>query len=207
MSRYTGPKLRLCRREGINLFGSEKYNMTKKAYIPGMHGPKGNFSKPSEYARQLREKQKLKRVFGLNERQLQNYFDKAAKKKEITGNALLKLLEMRFDNVVYRAGFARTRAQARQIVNHGLLKVNGTKVSVPSFNVKVGDKFEVVERAKKSKLFEELKPSEDNKKKSISASWITPDVKNLTAQVVRPLEIEDLEKGIQTNLIVEYYSK
>jgi len=104
MSKYTGPKYRLCRREGVNLFGNEKFNSKKKPYAPGMHGPKGSFAKPSEYAKQLREKQKLKRLYGLNERQLLNYYKVASKKKEITGNALLKMLEVRLDNVQVQVG-------------------------------------------------------------------------------------------------------
>ena len=123
MSRYTGPKCRLCRREGVSLCGKEKCALKRHNYIPGQHGPKGSFAKKSEYARQLREKQKLKRLFGVTERQMGNYFKKATAQKDITGDALMKLLETRFDNVVYRAGMAKTRAQARQMVNHGLFKV------------------------------------------------------------------------------------
>jgi small subunit ribosomal protein S4 len=203
MSRYIGPKSRLCRREGVCLCGREKCPVrTKKNYFPGMHGQKGSISKPSEYARQLREKQKLKRLFGVTERQLQNYFDEAAKKKEITGHALLKILETRFDNVVYRAGFAKTRAQARQMVNHGLMNLNGRKVNIASHQVKPGDKFEVVNRAKKSKLFADLE-----NQKFAPASWVKADYKNLNGEMVRPLEIDDLEQIIQHNLVVEYFSK
>ena len=202
MSRYTGPKSRLCRREGVCLCGREKCAIKKKNYIPGMHGLKGSLGKPSEYARQLREKQKLKRLYGVTERQLANYFGEASKKKEITGNALLKLLEMRLDNIVYRAGMAKTRNQARQIVNHGLLKVNGRKVDVPSFQVKVGDKIDVIDRAKKSPLFANL-----DKQKFAPAKWMKVDYKALNAELTRTLELEDLEKVVQTNLVVEYYSK
>lgn len=202
MSRYTGPKSRLCRREGICLCGREKCAIKKKSYIPGMHGLKGSLGKPSEYARQLREKQKLKRLYGVTERQLENYFNEAAKKKEITGNALLKLLEMRLDNMVYRAGLAKTRNQARQIVNHGLIKVNGRKVNVPSFQVKVNDKMEVIDRAKKSPLFGGLE-----KQKFAPAKWLKVDYKAMTAELTRLLEVEDLEKVVQTSLVVEYYSK
>jgi small subunit ribosomal protein S4 len=203
MSRYIGPKSRQCRREGVCLCGREKCPVrTKKNYIPGMHGQKGSISKPSEYARQLREKQKLKRLFGVTERQLQNYFDEAAKKKEITGHALLKLLETRLDNVIYRAGFAKTRPQARQMVNHGLISLNGKKASIASNQVKPGDKFEVANRAKKSKLFADLE-----NQKFAPASWIKADYKNLNGEMVRPLEVEDLEQIIQHNLVVEYFSK
>jgi small subunit ribosomal protein S4 len=170
--------------------------------MPGMHGQKGSISKPSEYAKQLREKQKLKRLFGITERQLSNYFEEASKKKEITGHALLKLLETRLDNVIYRAGFAHTRAQARQMVNHGLMKLNGRMVNIPSHQVKVNDKFEVKEQMKKSKLFADLE-----KQKFAPAAWIKADYQNLSGEMTRPLEIEDLEQIIQHNLIVEYFSK
>ena len=167
-----------------------------------MHGPKGSVSKPSEYARQLREKQKLKRIYGVTERQLSNYFIEASKAKEITGNALLKLLENRLDNIIYRSGFAKTRAQGRQMVNHGGFKVNGKKVSIPSFQVSVGDKFEVIDRLKKSKLFAEL-----DKQKYAPAKWLNVDYTKLNGEVARPLEQEDLDKVVQTSLVVEYYSK
>jgi small subunit ribosomal protein S4 len=202
MSRYTGPKSRLCRREGVCLCGRDKCALKKKGYIPGMHGQKGNIAKPSEYSRQLREKQKLKRLFGITERQLGNYFKEAAKKKEITGHALLKLLETRLDNVIYKSGLAKTRAQARQMVGHGLFKLNGQKVTIPSHQVKVADKFEVKEQAKTSKLFADME-----KQKFAPASWIKVDYKNLSGEIVRPLEIDDLVQIIQQNLIVEYFSK
>ena len=202
MSRYTGPKSRLCRREGICLCGRAKCAINKKNYKPGMHGQKASLGKPSEYARQLREKQRLKRLYGVTERQLSNYFDEAAKRKEITGNALLKILETRLDNVVYRAGFAKTRAQARQMVNHGLFSVNDVRVNIPSFQVKVGDKLNVVDRVKKSPLFEGL-----DKQKFAPAKWMKADYKALSAEMIRAIETEDLEKAVQTSLIVEYYSK
>lgn len=200
--RYTGPKSRLCRREGICLCGREKCASKKKSYIPGQHGPKGNFSKKSEYARQLREKQKLKRLYGITEKQMVNYFAKASNAKEITGNALLKLLETRLDNVVYRAGLAKTRRMARQMVGHGLLKVNGIRVNIPSFQTKIGDKVEALERTKKSKLFADLE-----KQKFAPAKWIKADYKNISAEVSREIENNELEQVIERSLVVEYYSK
>jgi small subunit ribosomal protein S4 len=167
-----------------------------------MHGQKGSISKPSEYSRQLREKQKLKRLFGITERQLSNYMEVAFKKKDITGHALLKLLEQRFDNVLYRAGYAHTRPQARQMVNHGLFKVNGRRVDIPSCQIGVGDKFSVIDRAKKSKLFADLE-----KQKFAPAKWVKVDYKELSGEITRPLEVEDLEQIIQHTLIVEYFSK
>lgn len=202
MSRYTGPKCRHCRREGISLCGSEKCALKKKNYKPGIHGPKGSFNKPSEYSRQLREKQKLKRLYGTNEKQLRNYYDKASKKREITGVALLKELENRLDNVIYRAGFANTRYQARQMVTHGHFKINGVRMDVPSYQVKAGDKFEVLDRLKNSPLYAELE-----KQKFAPAAWIKVDLKKGNGEIVRQVEEEDLDKVIQTNLVVEFYSK
>ncbi len=202
MSKYTGPKYKQCRREGINLFGNEKFNLKKKNYAPGIHGPKGSFAKPSEYSKQLREKQKLKRMFGITERQMVNYYKKASAKKEITGNALLGLLETRLDNVVFKAGFSKSRPQARQMVGHGLFKVNGHRVTVPSHQIKTGDKLEVLERRKSSALFAELA-----KQKFGPAKWIKADFAKLNAEITREPEMEELEKAVQTNLVVEFYSK
>jgi len=202
MSRYIGPKSRLCRREGICICGREKCAVRKKNFKPGMHGQKGSISKPSEYARQLREKQKLKRLFSVTERHLSNYFDKAAKTKDITGHALLKLLETRFDNAVYRAGLAKTRAQARQMVNHGMFHLNGKRAAIPSIQLKVGDKFEVRERSRKSPLFAELE-----KQKYAPAKWLKVDIKTYSGQIERMPELEDLDQAINHSLVVEYYSK
>jgi len=202
MSRYTGPKARIVRREGLNVFGSEKYNLKKKNYRPGMHGPKGNVSKPSEYARQLREKQKLKFMYGVTERQMGNYFKKAAKAKDITGNALFKLLEYRLDNVLYRAGMGKTRNQTRQMVTHGLIRLNGRRVKTPSIHVKIGDKFDVIDRAKSSPLFADLE-----KQKFAPAKWVKVDYKALNGEVMRAIEPDELEQAISSSLIVEFYSK
>lgn len=202
MSRYTGPKCRQCRREGISLCGSEKCALIKKNYAPGQHGQKKSFSKPSEYARQLREKQKLRHMYGVSERQLRNYYTKASKKREVTGNALLKELEARLDNVIYRSGFAKTRPQARQMVNHGHFRINGVRMNVPSYQVKAGDKFELVERVKGSNLYSEL-----DKGKFAPPAWLKVDLKQRGGEVTRQLEDEDLDKVVQTHLVVEFYSK
>lgn len=196
--------MRLVRREGINLFGNEKFdaNKIKRNFKPGMHGPKGSFSKKSEYAKQLREKQRLKIMFGINERQLFNYYKKASKMKEITGNALLKLLEKRLDNVIFKAGFAKSRPQARQLVSHGLFKINNQKINVPSYQVETGDKFEAIGRIKKSKLFSDLE-----KQKFAPAKWVKVDYKTLTGEITRDLEPQELEQGVQASLVIEYYSK
>jgi small subunit ribosomal protein S4 len=167
-----------------------------------MHGQKGSISKPSEYARQLREKQKLKRLFGVTERSLSNYFDKASKTKDITGQALLKLLETRFDNAVFRAGFAKTRAQARQMVNHGMFRLNGKRAAICSIQLKEGDKFEVRERGRKSPLFAELE-----KQKFAPAKWLKVDYREYSGEIERMPEAEDLDQAINHSLVVEYYSK
>lgn len=202
MSKYTGPKYRQCRREGVNLFGNEKFNLKKKNYAPGIHGPKGSFTKPSEYAKQLREKQKLKRMFGITERQMLNYYKKASSKKEVTGTVILNILETRLDNVIYKSGFSKSRPQARQMVGHGIFKVNGKKVTIPSFQVKTGDKIEVIEKRKSSPLFADLA-----KRKFGPAKWIKTDYTKLNAEIMREPEVEELEKSIHTNLVVEFYSK
>jgi len=208
MSKYTGPKCRLCRREGTKLYlkgercESQKCAIVRKNYAPGMHGPKGSFSKKSEYARQLREKQKAKRIYNLGETQFEAYYEKASKAAEITSEALLKLLETRLDNVIYRAGFASSRNQARQLVGHGLVKLNGRKVSIPSVQVKVGDKFEIKPAMKNGAVF-----SETTKKKDTSPSWLNVDLKSLNGEVMRRPEKAELESSIAGHLIVEYYSK
>lgn len=202
MSKYTGPKAKICRREGCNIFGNEKFNKIRKNYAPGVHGPKGSFSKPSEYAKQLREKQKLARIYGVTGKQLRRYYNEAAKRREITGDVLLKILEKRLDNVIFRTGFAKSRPQARQMVNHGLFKINGVRVTIPSYRVRVGDKFEVTEKIKQSKLFEDVK-----KQKYAPSKWMKLDEKNIAGEITRELETEDLDKIVQTNLVVEFYSK
>lgn len=196
--------MRLVRREGMNLFGNEKFegNKIKRNYKPGMHGPKGSFSKKSEYSKQLREKQRLKIMFGITERQLFNYYKKAGTMKEITGNALLKLLETRLDSVIFKAGLAKSRPQARQMVSHGLFTVNNRKINVPSYQVMTGDKFEAIGRMKKSKLFADLE-----KQKFAPAKWVKVDYKTVSGEVTREVEPQELEQGVQASLIVEYYSK
>ncbi|KKQ71938.1 MAG: 30S ribosomal protein S4, small subunit ribosomal protein S4 [Candidatus Peregrinibacteria bacterium GW2011_GWC2_39_14] len=205
----TRPVCRLCRREGEKLFlkgarcESQKCALVKKNYAPGQHGPLAKKGRgKSEYGRQMREKQKAKRIFGLNERQFHNYYKVAVKTEGVTGIAFLNLLEKRLDNVIYRAGFATSRAQARQIVNHGLCHINGKKVATASYGVKVGEKFEIKEKLRGSKLFETAKASKFNPPK-----WIKVDLKSLTGEIVAEPDKDDFEKSIQTNIIIEYYSK
>ena len=203
--RYTGPKARLCRREGINLFGSPKYQklLQRNPNIPGMHGG-ARVGKLTEYARQLREKQKAKRAFGISEQQFRNYFSRASRSKGITGDILLQLLERRLDNVIFRAGFALTRAQGRQFASHGLFLVNGRRIDVPSYEVRLGDIIEVRDSQKNSVVFqknlEELSTYE-------APSWLSVDRKK------KSLEIKDFpvqshyEQFITPQLIVEFYSR
>jgi small subunit ribosomal protein S4 len=205
MSRYTGPKGRLVRRFGVNIFGSSKLDklLERRPHGPGQHGNARRRGKDSEYKRQLVEKQKLRFMYGLTERQLRNVYKRAAANQEPTGVALLKYLERRLDNVIYRAGFASTRAQARQMVSHGLLMLNGRRVNIPSIQVRAEDKIQVREKSIDSPLFAEIKIAKD-----LSPSrWIKISQKDLSIQVSDLPTEDDLEKLIQTNLIIEFYSK
>ncbi len=206
MARYTGPSCRLCRREGQKLFlkgercYSTKCAMDKKSYAPGQHGQ--SRKKLSDYGHQLREKQKAKRFYGILETQFRNYFDKAAKKKGITGENLLIMLETRLDNAVFRMGFASSRKEARQLVLHGHFTVNGHKENIPSFAVKEGDVIKVKEKSTSSPKFKEIKDM------SISVpAWITVDVDKLEGKVVAMPRREDIDTPVAEHLIVELYSK
>jgi len=205
MSTYRGAKAKLCRRLGINLFGSPKYDkiLTKKGYPPGAHG-RSKFSKKSEYGRQLEAKQKARFMYNLTEKKFKQYYEKADKMPGITGEELLRLLERRLDNVIFRAGFAVTRFQSKQMASHGLFKVNGRRVDVPSIMLKEGDLIEVRERSKKSKLFEN---NLEANKKYAAPGWLEVDNKKLTIKVKRLPEKDELEQAIDSQLIVEFYSK
>ncbi len=207
MGRYTGPRCRLCRREGTKLFlkgdrcYSDKCAMNRRSYPPGQHGRYRR--RLTGYAIRLREKQKLKRIYGVREEQFRRYVEEAQKVKGRTGTALLKILEERLDNVVYRAGFAASRAQARQLVSHGHFLVNGRVTDIPSYRVEPGDVIEVKPQSK-DKLRELIKEAAD--KRSVP-SWLTRDLENLRIQVNSEPAEEDLDKSIDTNLIVEFYSR
>jgi small subunit ribosomal protein S4 len=208
MARYTGPKVRICRRDGISIAAFGNYEgaamkaAQKKNYPPGMHGKKGTFAKPSEFGKQLREKQKAKRIYGVLERQFKNYYKRAIKSTEATDFTLLKMLEKRLDNVVYRAGIADTRRQARQIVTHGLIKLNGRRVNVPSIEVAVGDKLEVRDRTKKSPLFKDI-----IERKPKAPKWLNVDLKTLSCEIAKEPVQEDMEHVFDAQMIVEFYSK
>ena len=203
--RYTGPKARLCRREGVNLFGSPKYQkiIGRSPNIPGMHGGK-RLGKMTEYAKQLREKQKAKRMFGLSEKQFRNYFQKADDSKAVTGEKLLELLESRLDNAVYRSGMAMTRMQARQFVSHGLFTVNGRRVDVPSIVVKKGDVIAVRASKKGSPVFKQN--AEENETYDVP-DWLSVDNKKLSIEILGTPEAKHFEALINTQPIVEFYSR
>lgn len=200
-------KCRQCRREGEKLFlkGEKCYvkcTFVKRGYAPGQHGMSRR-KKPSDYGIMLREKQKVKRIYGVQEKQFENYFNKAAAKKGVTGEVLLQLLESRLDNLIYRMGFASSRNQARQLVSHGLFAVNGRKTDIPSRTLKPGDSVEVLKNKAKLTYFETVK----NSKPREEASWVTTDLKNLKGTFVSLPIREQLDPNIQEQLIVEFYSK
>ena len=206
MARYTGASCRLCRREGQKLFlkGERCYSvkcaMEKRNFAPGQHGQ--SRKKLSEYGVQLREKQKAKRFYGLQETQFRNLFDKAVKKKGITGENLLIMLETRMDNVVFRLGFASSRKEARQLVTHGHFTVNGKKLDIPSAMISPGDVVKVKEKSTNSPKFKEIKEM------SISVpAWMTVDVEKLEGKIVALPRREDIDTPVAEHLIVELYSK
>ena len=206
MARYTDANCRLCRREGQKLFlkgdrcYSTKCAMERRGYAPGQHGQ--GRSKASDYALQLREKQKTKRFYGLQETQFRNLFDKADRKSGITGENLLIMLETRLDNVVFRLGFASSRKEARQLVNHGHFTVNGKKVNIPSYTVKPGDVIKVKEKSTNSPKFKEVKEM------TITVpEWVSVDVEKLEGKVLSVPTREQIDTPIAEHLIVELYSK
>ncbi len=207
MARYTGPSCRLCRREGQKLFlkgercYSTKCAVDRRSYAPGQHGQSRRV-KITEYGLQLREKQKAKRFYGLMEAQFRNYFDKASKKAELTGENLLIMLETRLDNVVFRMGFASSRKEARQLVTHNHFTVNGKKVNIPSYQVSAGDVIKVREKSASSPKFKEIRDM------SISTpSWISVDTDKLEGKVLSLPLREEIDTPVAEHLIVELYSK
>ncbi|MEZ0536778.1 30S ribosomal protein S4 [Caldicellulosiruptoraceae bacterium PP1] len=208
MSKYLGPDCRLCRREGAKLFlkgdrcYTEKCSIVRRNYAPGMHGMEKK--KLSEYGLQLREKQKVKRIYGILEKQFRRYFEMAERMKGIAGENLLSLLERRLDNVVFRLGFAASRGEARMLVSHAHFTVNGKKVNIPSYLVKPGDVIEVKETSKSSPRFAEIK---EKHAKKTSPKWLEKDSENLIGRVIALPVRDDIDMPIQEHLIVELYSK
>lgn len=200
MARYTGPKRRLSRREGLALFAKDAKALEKKGAVPpGQHGM-GRRRRISEYGVQLREKQKAKRFFGILEKQFKRYFVEASKVRGATGLALLRTLETRLDNVVYRLNFAKSRAGARQMVSHGHIKVNGKKVNIPSFKVVINQTIEISSQMRDNT---QVKKSLDEE--STLPEWL--ERKATVGKVLRMPEREEMEQSIDEQLIVEYYSR
>ena len=228
MARYTGPVCRLCRREGTKLFlkgdrcygpmcacnrraasvgggerGGRGASAERRPTTPGEHG-QARARKQSEYGIQLREKQKARRTYGMMEGQFKRTFSRAERMKGITGENLLILLELRLDNVIYRLGLASSRAQARQLVLHGHFRVNGKKVTIPSYQVKVGDVIGVKENKQDNKFFSELKQM---KKPTNLPKWLDFDTATLSGKIISKPQREDIDMNIQEHMIVELYSK
>lgn len=206
MARYTGPSCRLCRREGEKLYlkgercFSEKCTLNKKSSAPGQHGSRR--IKVSSYGIQLREKQKVKRYYGMLEKQFRQLFEKAEKMPGITGENFLGLLELRLDNVVYRMGLANSRKEARQLVTHGHFALNGRKADIPSMTLKVEDVIQVKEKSKSSLKFKELM------EKAVTVpNWIEADNEKLEGKIIALPAREDIDLPIEEHLIIELYSK
>jgi small subunit ribosomal protein S4 len=208
VARDLGPKCRICRREGMKLFLkgerclTEKCAIERRSYPPGEHG-RGRI-KQSEYLTQLREKQKARRYYGLLEQQFRTYYEKASRRSGVTGEELLRMLETRLDNVVYRLGFAVSRAQARQLVRHGHFRVNDRKVNIPSFQVKVGDVVAVKEKSRKVVRINEALEAVD--RRGVPA-WLDLDKGGFKGTVKSTPSRDDITMPIQEQLIVELYSK
>ncbi|MDR0819452.1 MAG: 30S ribosomal protein S4 [Oscillospiraceae bacterium] len=208
MARYTDAVCRLCRREAQKLFlkgdrcYTDKCAIGRRGYAPGQHGQ--SRAKVSEYGTQLREKQKAKRYYGLLEKQFRGYFDIASRMKGQTGENLLSLLESRLDNAVYRLGFAMSRPEARQLVNHGHFTVNGRKVNIPSFLLKPGQTIALKE---KSRALEKFKGSLEANASRTPPKWLEFDRENYAAKVTGTPQKEDIDLPIEEHLIVELYSK
>ena len=208
MARYKDEQCRICRREGQKLFlkgarcYSDKCSVTRRNYAPGQHGQKR--TKLSEYGNQLREKQKTRSFYGVGEKQFRKYFEMASNKKGITGTNLLQILESRLDNVVYRLGFGVSRPQARQIVTHGNVEVNGVKTDVASYLVKPGDVIAIRENKKNNTL---IKTNIEAGAVRPIPEWLELDSKNLSAKVVRLVNRDEIDLPVEEHLIIELYSK
>lgn len=208
MARYIGPSCRLCRREGIKLYlkgdrcYTERCAIDRRGYAPGQHGQARR--KLSEYGIQLREKQKAKRIYGVLERQFKRYFEIAERKKGVTGENLLRILESRLDNVVYRMGFASSRTEARQLIRHGHFTVNGKKVDIPSYLVRIGEVIAVKEDSRKLSRIKEL--AETAAQRNVP-QWLEVNAEAMEGRVVGLPAREDIDVPIEEHLIVELYSK
>lgn len=212
MARYTGPVCRLCRREGEKLFlkGSRcltpKCSIERRSYPPGQHGRDSQFrrGRASDYLLQLREKQKARRIYGIFERQFSRYFERAEQRVGLTGTNLLVILESRLDNVIYRLGLGSSRAQARQLVQHGHIMLNGRKTNVPSALVALGDTITIRPESLQSSYFRTLRQEIDDRQ---IPRWLSLDTNNLSANVLNLPAREDIDVSLNEQLIVEYYSR
>lgn len=209
MARILKEKCKQCRREGQKLFikgdrcYSPKCAMVKRNFPPGTHGVKG-YSRLTGYGQQIREKQKVKRIFRVLETQMKNYFTKASKTRGNTEESLLQLLEMRLDNVVYRAGFAKSRDLARQLISHKHFSVNDKKVNIPSFQVKIGDVIKIQEKSKEIKPFDNLKEQIKNKE---GLAWLFVDADKLEIKITGKPNLQENKGEFDLKLIIEFYSK
>ena len=216
MARYVGPVCRICRREGVKMYlkgdrcfakndkGESKCSFDSRAYVPGQHGQQQQRKKLSNYGIQLREKQKLRRIYGLTEQQFRNCFEKATLQKGASGENVLVLLERRLDNVIFRLGLAESRNEARQIVRHGHVLVDGKKVDIPSYLVKVGQVVSIREKSKTNKLFADLVEEAKNKKAPV---WIEADYEKVQGRIIGLPAREDIDTQVDELLVVEFYSK
>ena len=208
MARYTGPSCRLCRREGCKLFlkgdrcYTDKCAIERRDYAPGEAGRKR--VKESEYRMQLREKQKTKRIYGLLEKQFHHYYEMANRQQGVTGENLLRILESRLDNVVYRLGFAKSRAEARQQVRHGHITVNGRRVNIPSFRVRPGDLIAVAPKARDMLV---IKSALISSERTQVPAWLEVDIEKLQGSVLSLPQRDQIDSDIREQLIVELYSK
>ncbi|MBI5384973.1 MAG: 30S ribosomal protein S4 [Verrucomicrobia bacterium] len=203
MARYTGPRVRISRRFGLPIFGPSKY-LERRQYGPGVHGPKSR-RKHTDYALGLMEKQKFRYFYGLLERQFRGVYEKALKRRGVTGEQMLQILETRLDNVVYHLGLANTRPQARQMVNHGHIKVNGRKVSIPSFALKVNDVIEVVDKSASKQMA--MKSLESGGASRVAPDWLALDKNALKGVVMRIPTRDEIQPIANEQAVVEFYSR
>ena len=209
MGRYIGPVCRLCRREGVKLYlkgercYSPKCAMERRPYPPGQHGQK-RARRPSDYAVRLREKQKLRRIYGISERQFRNLYEEANRRQGVTGETMLQMLELRLDNVVYRLGFAVSRRQARQLVRHGHITVNGRRVDLPSYRVRPGDEIAVAEKSRNLELIRQNLEAMKGRK---VGPWLSLDVEGMKGKFLRLPDREDLALPVNEQLVIEFYSR
>jgi small subunit ribosomal protein S4 len=210
MARYVGPDCKLCRREGMKLFLKGERCLTKKCaierrpYPPGQAG-QARKRKPSEYAIQLREKQKVRRIYGVLENQFQGIFTEAERQHGMTGENLLRLLELRFDNVVYRAGYASSRDQARQLVTHAHFRINGKKANIPSMRLRPGDEISVDTGSEKNEYFQG--GAAFGSQRAQPPSWLQVDTERMNSRILSVPQRSDIDASVSEQLIVEYYSR